>query len=154
MKKLITISIGLMFLGSGCMAGNADKNKNSSAAVSGEAVKPLTYETFKQEIFNYEANKEWKYEGKLPAIIDFYADWCGPCRMLSPRIEEIAKEYQGKILVYKVNTDAEPRLSQNLGIRNLPTLLFIPLKGKPQITMGALPRETLIKAVNEVLQVK
>jgi thioredoxin 1 len=90
----------------------------------------------------------------MPVIIDFYADWCGPCRQLSPRIEEIAKEYAGKIIVYKVNTDKERELSQKLGIQSLPTLLFIPMKGQPQATMGALPKETLVKAVNEVLLVK
>jgi len=114
----------------------------------------LTNETFKQKVFNYEINKEWKYEGKLPAIIDFYANWCGPCRQLSPRIEEIAKEYAGKIIVYKVDTDKEGLLSQNIGISSLPTLLFIPVNGPPQISMGALPKETLVKAVNEVLLVK
>jgi thioredoxin 1 len=118
------------------------------------AVIALTNETFKQKVFNYEINKEWKYEGKLPAIIDFYANWCGPCRQLSPRIEEIAKEYAGKIVVYKVDTDVERLLSQNMGISGLPTLLFIPVKGQPQLSTGALPKETLVKAVNEVLLVK
>jgi thioredoxin len=155
MKKLLTIAIGMVLLAPGCMAESNKEGKNNSKAVSSETVsneiKSLTNETFKQKIFNYEANKEWKYEGKLPAIIDFYADWCGPCRILSPRVEAIAKEYHGKIVVYKVNTDAETILAQNLGIQNLPTLLFIPMKGKPRATMGALPKETLVKAVNDIL---
>ncbi|HEX3006290.1 MAG TPA: thioredoxin, partial [Bacteroidales bacterium] len=114
----------------------------------------LNKSTFQKMVFNYEANKQWKYEGTQPAIIDFYADWCGPCRQVSPIIEELAKEYKGKIVVYKVDTDAERELAQNLGIQSLPTLLFVPVQGRPQAAMGALPKEDLIKAINEVLLVK
>lgn len=130
-----------------------DKNAGTdSTKTSGVVI--LTNDTFRKIIFNYEVNKEWKYEGKKPAIIDFYADWCPPCRQLSPLVEEVAKEYAGKIDVYKVDTDKEKILAQNLGITNLPTLLFIPAEGKPQITMGALPKENLVKAINEILSVK
>jgi thioredoxin 1 len=154
MKKLIiSISFGLIVLLSNCNAGNTVKPTSNSTSAS-EGVIVLTNAEFKQKVFNYEVNKEWKFEGKLPVIIDFYASWCGPCRQLSPRVEEIAKEYAGKIIVYKVDTDAEQELSQNLGIQSLPTLLFIPMKGKPQATMGAVPKETLVKAVQEVLLVK
>ena len=114
----------------------------------------MTNDTFKQLIFNYDKNKEWKYEGTKPAIIDFYANWCPPCRQLSPLVEEIAKEYSGKIVVYKVDTDKEKILSQSLGISGLPTLLFIPLNGKPQASMGYIPKETIVKTINSVLMIK
>jgi thioredoxin len=148
----IATLLGINLLTSTSQAGNPEKS-NSNTAKSGTVI-TLTNETFKTAVFNYEKNSEWKYEGDLPAIIDFYADWCGPCRQLSPRLAEIAKEFEGKIVVYKVDTEVEKILSQNLGITSLPTLLFIPAKGKPQVSMGALPKETLVKAVNEVLLVK
>jgi thioredoxin len=134
----------------------ADKPANASiTGTSGNnVVIQMTNETFKKIIFNYEVSKEWKYEGSKPAIIDFYADWCPPCRQLSPLVEEIAKEYSGKIDVYKVDTDKETTLAQALGITNLPTLLFIPAKGKPQVTMGAIPKDSLVKAINEILLIK
>ncbi len=124
-------------------------NKTPSAGVV-----MLTNDSFKKMIFNYDINKEWKYEGKRPAIIDFYADWCPPCKQLSPIVEEIANEYSGRIDVYKVDTDKESILAGNLGITSLPTLLFIPAEGKPQVTMGALPKESLVQAINEVLLIK
>jgi thioredoxin 1 len=114
----------------------------------------MTNDTFKQLIFNYDKYKEWKYEGTKPAIIDFYATWCPPCRQLSPLVEEIAKEYSGKIVVYKIDTDNEKILSQHLGITGLPTLLFIPLIGKPQASMGYIPKETIVKTINNVLMIK
>lgn len=114
----------------------------------------LTNDTFKQMVYNYEKNKEWKYEGAKPALIDFYASWCPPCRQLSPLVEEIAQEYSGQIVVYKIDTDKEQLLSQRLGISGLPTLLFIPIKGKPQVSMGYIPKETIVKTINDVLLIK
>jgi thioredoxin 1 len=155
MKKVVFfLVLGVFTYLSPVFAGNPAKPANNPAVSSSGAVIVLTNETFQQKVYNDTANKQWKYEGNLPAIIDFYANWCGPCRQLSPRVEEIAKEFAGKIVVYKVDTDKEQMLSQSLGIRSLPTLLFIPVKGQPQAAMGALPKETLVKAIHEVLLVK
>ena len=153
MRKLIVpLALGLVLSLSNCHAGNPAKTTNNKSA--SDKVIVLTNEIFKQKIFNYSVNKDWKYEGKLPAIIDFYATWCGPCRMMSPLVEEIARKYDGKIMVYKVDTDKEQLLAQTLGISSLPTLLFIPAKGQPQTSIGAIPNESLEKAIKEILLVK
>ncbi len=114
----------------------------------------LTVETFKQKVFDYEANKDWKFEGELPCIVDFYAEWCGPCRMVAPILEELADEYAGKLNVYKVNTEEQQELAGIFGIQSIPSLLFIPKEGQPQMAMGALPKETFKKAFKEVLNVE
>jgi thioredoxin len=117
-------------------------------------IEHLTAETFKQKVFNYEKNNEWKFEGDKPAIIDFYADWCGPCKMVAPILEELAKEYDGKINIYKVDTEEEQELAAVFGIRSIPSLLFIPLNDQPQMAMGALPKDTFKKAFKDVLGVE
>lgn len=153
---LIGMIIKTFFLTS-LTLGHPDEASGTPSRVPGmseTSIIHLTEETFKQMVFNYDKNKEWKYEGTKPAIIDFYADWCAPCRQLSPIVEELAKEYSGRIVVYKVDTEKERKLAQNIGISALPTLLFIPVKGKPQVSMGALPKETLEKAINDVLLIK
>ncbi len=114
----------------------------------------LTKESFLTKVFNYEAGKEWKFEGTKPAIIDFYADWCGPCKMVAPILEELSREYNGKLDIYKVDTEAEQELAAVFGIRSIPSLLFVPLSGQPQMAMGALPKDTFIKAIKEVLGVE
>ena len=111
----------------------------------------LTKETFIQKVFNYEDNQEWKFEGKLPCLIDFYADWCGPCKMVAPILDELSKEYDGKIDIYKVNTEDENELSSVFGIRSIPSMLFCPLEGQPQMAVGALPKNSLRQAIDEIL---
>lgn len=117
------------------------------------ALEHLTKDTFKEKVFNYEINKEWKYEGTRPAIIDFYADWCGPCKMVAPILEELKTEYGEKLDIFKIDTEAERELSMAFGIQSIPSLLFIPLEGQPQMAMGALPKDTFRKAINDVLKV-
>lgn len=114
----------------------------------------LTLETFKQKVFNFEQSKEWKFEGTRPAIIDFYADWCGPCKMVAPILEELSKEYDGKLDIYKVDTEAEQELAAMFGIRSIPSLLFIPKDAQPQMAQGALPKESFKQAFKEVLGVE
>jgi thioredoxin len=111
----------------------------------------LTKETFLKKVFDYEKNKEWKFEGKIPAIIDFYADWCGPCKMIAPILEELSKEYSGKLDIYKVDTEAEQELASVFGIRSIPSLLFVPVADKPQMAMGAMPKESFVRAIKEIL---
>ena len=111
----------------------------------------LTKETFLTKVFNYEQNQEWKFEGNLPCLIDFYADWCGPCKMVAPILEELSKEFEGKINIYKVYTEAEQELAAAFGIQSIPSLLFCPKDGKPQMAMGALPKQAMTDAINEVL---
>lgn len=111
----------------------------------------LTKETFTAKVFDYENSKEWKFSGELPCIIDFYADWCGPCKMVTPILEQLSNEYKGKIDIYKIDTDQEQELAAVFGIRSIPSLLFCPKEGKPQMAMGALPKETFVDAINNVL---
>ncbi len=117
-------------------------------------IEHLTKETFLSKVFNYEKNKEWKFEGEKPCIIDFYADWCGPCKMVAPVLEQLAKDFDGKLDIYKINTEVEQELAAAFGIRSIPSFLFVPSEGQPQMAMGALPKDTFIKAFKDVLGVE
>ena len=114
----------------------------------------LTKEVFKEKVFDFENNKEWKFEGDKPCIIDFYADWCAPCRALTPLLEELSEEYKGKVDIYKIDTEKEQELAGMFGIRSIPSILFVPLEAQPQMATGALPKDTLKKAIEDVLAVK
>ena len=111
----------------------------------------LTKETFLEKVFNYEQNKEWKFEGELPCLIDFYADWCQPCKMVAPILEELSKEYDGKINIYKVDTEDQQELAGAFGIRSIPSLLFCPMGEQPQMAQGALPKDSLKQVIEDVL---
>ncbi len=111
----------------------------------------LTKETFLQKVFDYENKQEWEYQGDLPAIIDFYADWCAPCRIVAPILEELAEEYKDKIVIYKVDTEEEQELAAVFGIRSIPSILFIPKNDKPQMAVGALPKETFKEIIEDIL---
>ncbi len=113
----------------------------------------LTKETFLEKVFNYEKSKEWKYEGTLPAVIDFWAEWCGPCRMVGPVIDELSIEYKDKVNFYKINTEVEQELAAAFGIRSIPSLLFIPVEGQPTMATGAYPKEDLKNIIAQELHV-
>jgi thioredoxin 1 len=117
-------------------------------------IEHLTNETFKKKVFDYEKNKEWKFEGDKPCLIDFYADWCGPCKIIEPVLEELADEFNDKIDIFRVDTEKERELAGVFGIRSIPSLLFVPVEGQPQMAMGALPKDTFKKAFKEVLKVE
>ncbi|NPA44261.1 MAG: thioredoxin [Chlorobi bacterium] len=114
----------------------------------------LTEETFKQKVFDFEKNKDWKFEGDVPCMIDFYADWCQPCKMVAPILDELQEEYGDKINIYKIDTEAERNLAGMFGIQSIPSLLFVPKEGQPQMAVGALPKETFEKAIADVLGVE
>jgi len=114
----------------------------------------LSKETFKEKVFDFEAEKEWKFKGDKPCIIDFYADWCGPCKMVVPVLEELSKEYDGKVDIYKIDTEKERELSTMFGVQSIPSILFVPKEGQPQMAKGALPKQSFVKAIEEVLEVK
>jgi len=114
----------------------------------------LTKDTFLRKVFNYKQNKEWKFEGKLPCIIDFYADWCGPCKMVEPILEEFDQEYRGKLTIYSVDIQSQQELASIFGIRSIPSIFFVPLNGKPQMIVGAVPKNALKKAVKDMLKVE
>jgi thioredoxin 1 len=111
----------------------------------------LTKQTFVEKVFDFEKSSDWKYSGELPCVIDFWAPWCGPCRAVGPVIEELSKEYEGKVNFYKVNTDEEQELAGAFGIRSIPSLLFVPMTGQPKMAVGALPKNSLKEAINKEL---
>ncbi len=163
MKKGIIISAVLLMsvasVGMVIINNNSNKETNKTEETkeivtekqSKSNMEKLTKQAFLEKVFNYEQNKEWKYEGELPCLIDFYADWCGPCKMVHPILEELSKEYDGKIKIYQIDTEAEQELAAAFGIRSIPSLLFCPTEGQPQMAQGALPKATLKKAINEIL---
>jgi thioredoxin len=112
----------------------------------------LTKETFIEKVFDYENNNEWVFKGNKPCIIDFYADWCGPCKIVSPILEELDKEYQGQIDFYKVDTDAEQELAVVFGIRSIPSILFCPVDENPRIAIGAMPKESFEQAISDLFK--
>jgi thioredoxin len=110
----------------------------------------LTHQTFKNEVFDYTTQKEWNFKGKKPAIIDFYADWCGPCKMVAPILEELSNEFPN-ITIYKVNTEVEQELSSLFQIRSIPSILFIPLGKQPMMQAGAMPKTALKEIIQKEL---
>ncbi len=114
----------------------------------------LTKDTFKEKVFDFEQNKDWKFEGDKPCVIDFYADWCGPCKMVAPILDELSQEYEGKLDIYKIDTEDQKDLAAMFGIQSIPSLLFVPKEGQPQMAQGALPKDTFVKAFKDVLEVE
>ena len=144
---LLAASIfSLLFAGCETKAMNNHKNENKMKTIE------LTKADFLKKVVDYEKNpNEWQYLGDKPAIIDFYASWCGPCKMVAPNLEELAEEYDGQIYIYKVNTENEQELAALFGIRSIPSILFIPMNDKPQMATGAMPKHAFKEAINRVL---
>ncbi len=141
-KLILTLTLLLFTLGA---AASNEEEKTMKAT-------NITKQDFINKVMDYKSNpSEWKYKGDKPTIIDFYASWCGPCRMLAPVLDEIAKEYDGKIYVYKVDTEAETELAQLFGIRSIPSILFVPMDGQPMMMQGALPKAELQQVIEEKL---
>lgn len=153
MKKIKSIALILLLASIPQLTACQNfSNKSNNKTKKEMKTIQLTHEDFLTKIVDYKNNpQEWDYLGDKPAIIDFYADWCGPCKMLSPILEELAAEYDGKIYIYKVNTEKEEELSAAFGIRSIPSLLFIPMGEDPQMAQGALPKNELKRLINEVL---
>ena len=156
MKKLIIFALvfGVSSLFASCDSKTKTDNSNLETNKKEKKMNTihLTKAEFLEKVANYEENPtEWKYLGDKPCIIDFYADWCGPCKMIAPVLEELAKEYEGEIYIYKINTEQEQELAQAFAIKSIPTLLFVPMNEAPQLVRGALPKTEFKNAIDEVL---
>ena len=143
MKKSILIAMVILAT---AFTATAQENKEESK------VKNLTYNEFLKQVWNFESSPNtFIYKGKLPAVIDFYANWCGPCRRVAPIMEKLAEEYDGRLLVYKVNVDQEKELAAAFQVKSIPMVLFIPLEGQPMMQVGALPEEGYRKVIQDSL---
>ena len=165
MKKigLIFFSVLLItFYGCNNLEGNqgqhyievTDEKNNSNNESSTSLAEPehLTYETFIEKVWDFESNpQEWVYKGDVPCVIDFYADWCKPCKMIAPIMDDLATEYEGRVKIYKIDTDKEKRLAQVFQVRSIPAVLFSPVKGRPMMQTGALPKDQYIKIIEDEL---
>lgn len=155
MRKIVFASILLAFAFTACAEKKSEKNIeeiNKTKEVKKMGTIHLTKAEFISKVANYEANPtEWKYLGDKPCIIDFYASWCGPCKTIAPILEDLANEYNGQIYIYKINTEEEQELASAFGIRSIPTILFCPMNGAPQMAQGALPKDAFKKAIEDVL---
>ena len=152
--KSIMSAFAIVLATTAC-AGNGGENKKSNEPTKEDnkmEVVSLNKAEFLKKVYDFEANpNDWKFEGKRPAIVDFDATWCGPCKALHPVLEELSKEYSGKVDIYQIDVDQEKELAAAFGIRSIPTLLLIPMKEEPRITQGALPKDQLKKAIDEFL---
>ncbi len=157
MRKTSLILVSALLTLSACNAQTSKKTNSNPTETKQNNTKTmgtihLTKQTFLEKVVNYETSpNEWKYLGDKPCIIDFYADWCGPCKAVAPILEELAKTYGDKIYIYKIDTDKEQELAGVFGIRSIPSILFVPMNGKPQMSMGALPKQQLVEAIETVL---
>lgn len=156
LKFLILPVLALLIGAISCSNKNANASKEDSVdqvtPVSG--VEYLSTDLFKKNIFDFSVEKEWKYKGKTACLIDFYADWCGPCKRVAPIMDELSAQYKGKVKFYKVNIDKEGELASVFGVKSIPSILFVPLKGQPQMTTGAYPKEDYVKMIEEIIAVK
>jgi thioredoxin len=154
MRKMTCILavMGVMF--ASCNAQTATDKQSSQTEKAGEVIQTihLTKADFLTKVANYEASpEEWTYLGDKPALIDFYADWCGPCKAIAPVLEELAAEYDGQIYIYKIDTDAEQELAAVFGIQSIPSLLFVPMDETPQMAQGVIPKPQLKEAIEQFL---
>ncbi len=162
-KKLLLI-VAIVFIGLSACSQNKDKTRTKATKAKTEKTTTaatdtatgkvifLTTAEFKKKVIDFEKHpNEWVFEGKKPAIIDFFATWCGPCRRMSPTVDKIAKDYAGKIDVYKIDIDKEKQLAMVFGIQSVPTILFVPVTGKPTMQVGALDEASFRQAIREVL---
>ena len=149
MKKILliaAIAVIAIVIYSFAVPQNEKKDKPEKGVVI-----QMNNDLYLKNVADYKDTKEWKFKGDKPVVIDFYADWCGPCRMVAPLMKELAKEYEDQIVIYKVNVDNESELATALGIKNLPTILFIPKKGDPQVIVGSADKSTFKRAIDQVL---
>ena len=162
MKRLFLFSIAIGFIGLTSCSGNSQQSKNGAKKevltqqnAKKMNVEELTAETFKQKVMNYDKHpNEWVFEGSRPAIIDFYATWCGPCKQVAPIVEQVANDYAGKIDVYKIDVDKQQELAALFGVQSIPTILFVPKEGTPQRVNGAMPRTGFDGAIKQVFKMK
>ena len=158
MKKLIFASLLLASALTACAGKNNENKTEEKKQLKTEnkmGTIHLTKAEFLSKVANFEANPtEWKYLGDKPCIIDFYAAWCGPCKTIAPILEDLAKEYDEQIYIYKVDTEVEQELAGAFGIRSIPSVLFCPMNGTPQMAQGAMPKNAFKKAIEEVLLAK
>ena len=161
MKRLFQIfAIGLIITFAACNQSqesesqtthSTDKTQNEVVSDNGD-IKPiyLTTDEFKDLVWNYEANpQEWVYNGEIPCVVDFYADWCKPCKIVAPIMDDLADHYKGKVQIYKVNTDNERELATVFQVRSIPSILFVPMEGRPAMQAGAMSKEDYIRIIDE-----